>query len=80
MKNLVLLLAEFLWRNMLLTNVFLDIIKRYKTTFTINFIMNNNNDNKNSPSGYCVFNPISANPTNWSNTFKQFVGKSRLIV
>ena len=26
------------------------------------------------------FNPLSANPTKWSNTLKQFVGKSRRIV
>ena len=25
-------------------------------------------------------NPLSANPTKWSNTLKQFVGKSRQIV
>ena len=25
-------------------------------------------------------NPLSANPTNWSNTLKQIVGKSRQIV
>ena len=25
-------------------------------------------------------NPLSANPTKWSNTLKQFVGKSRRIV
>ena len=34
---------------------------------------------------YSVFlnvpiNPLSANPTKWSNTLKQFVGKSRRIV
>ena len=27
-----------------------------------------------------IFNPLSANPTKWSNTLKQFVGKSRRIV
>ena len=27
-----------------------------------------------------VFNPLSANPTKWLNTPKQFVGKSRRIV
>ena len=27
-----------------------------------------------------LFNPLSANPTKWSNTLKQFVGKSRQIV
>ena len=26
------------------------------------------------------FNPLSANPTKWSNTLKQFVGCSRNIV
>ena len=26
------------------------------------------------------FNPLSANPTKWSNTLKQFVGKSQRIV
>ena len=26
------------------------------------------------------FNPLIANPTKWSNTLKQFVGKSRRIV
>ena len=26
------------------------------------------------------FNPLSANPTKWSNTLKQFIGKSRRIV
>ena len=25
-------------------------------------------------------NPLSTNPTKWSNTFKQFVGKNRRIV
>ena len=25
-------------------------------------------------------NPLSANPTNWSNTFKQFIGNSQRIV
>ena len=27
-----------------------------------------------------MFKPLSANPTKWSNTLKQFVGKSRLLV
>ena len=27
-----------------------------------------------------IFNPVSANPTKWSNTLKQFVGKLRQIV
>ena len=27
-----------------------------------------------------TLNPLSANPTKWSNTLKQFVGKSRRIV
>ena len=27
-----------------------------------------------------LFNPVSANPTKWSNTFKQFVGYCRLSV
>ena len=26
-----------------------------------------------------VFNPLSANPTKWLNTLKQFVGKSRFV-
>ena len=26
------------------------------------------------------FNPLNVNPTKWSNTFKQFLGKSRRIV
>ena len=25
------------------------------------------------------FNPLSANPTNWSSTLKQFAGKSRVF-
>ena len=29
---------------------------------------------------YPMFNPLSANPTKWSNTLKQFVGKCRQIV
>ena len=27
-------------------------------------------------SGFLAFNPLSANPKKWSNTLKQFVGKS----
>ena len=27
-----------------------------------------------------VFNPLSTNPTQWSNTLRQFVGNSRQIV
>ena len=27
-----------------------------------------------------LFNPLSANPTKWSNTLKQFVGFSRRII
>ena len=27
-----------------------------------------------------IFNPIRANPTKWSSTLKQFVGKSQRIV
>ena len=30
--------------------------------------------------GYKFLNPLCANPTKWSNTLKQFVGKSRRIV
>ena len=26
------------------------------------------------------FNPLSANPTNWSNTLKQFVGNTRVCL
>ena len=29
---------------------------------------------------YCPINPLSANPTKWLNTFKQFVDNSRRIV
>ena len=32
---------------------------------------------KLSPLQYRLINPLSANPTKWSNTLKQFVGKSR---
>ena len=35
-----------------------------------------NGSSNNSNNG---FNPLSANPTKWSNTLKQFVGKSRRI-
>ena len=30
--------------------------------------------------GFQNLNPLSANPTKWSNTLKQFVGKCRRIV
>ena len=29
---------------------------------------------------FIMINPLSANPTKWSNTLKQFVGKSQQIV
>ena len=29
---------------------------------------------------FVIFNPLSANPTKWSNTLKQFVGNRRLII
>ena len=29
---------------------------------------------------FYIINPLSANPTKWSNTLKQFVGNSRRIV
>ena len=29
---------------------------------------------------WATFNPLSSNPTKWSNTLKQFVGQSRRIV
>ena len=30
--------------------------------------------------GFCLFNPLSAKPTNWSNTLKQFFDYCRQIV
>ena len=50
-------------------------LKNGRTYFTsLSLWVNNFSEKKN----ICL-NPLGANPTKWSNTLKQFVGKSRRI-
>ena len=65
-------LKEHLWRaaSMINTAVY------EHDTATINHDSNSNSNNNI----YTWLNPLSANPANWSNTLKQFVGRCQRII
>ena len=56
-----------------LTRIFFDSVLKYRKLWV--------RENPYSDIFYAVhINPLSANPTKWSNKLKRFVGKSRQIV
>ena len=52
----------------------MDRVRRFKVTIFVS-----NGVYVQVRGGYCSVKPLSANPTKWSNTLKQFVGKSRIF-